>query len=277
MDRKCCSNNPFHQSEELISFLQSRKEYLLRIEKQLTRAIDKAPPGSLRINRNKGHVEYYQRETGGKANGLYLSKKNRKLAMRLGQKRYDQIARRSARDELALIDRFLTAYPELPLEMIASSLSPELRALILPIEEDDGSFALRWQNVPCPENELWEDTRRYTTARGEKVRSKSELIIANELSRAGVPYRYEYPVELKYLGTVHPDFTVLNVRLRKELLWEHRGMMDDPAYAENAVRKMAAYAANGYLPGRDMIITEETNSFPLDTELVQMLIQTFCK
>ena len=101
-------------------------------------------------------------------------------------------------------------------------------------------------------------------------------IFANELLRAGVPYRYECPVELKNMGTVYPDFTVLNIRLRKELLWEHRGMMDDPTYAGDAIRKMADFAASGYFPGINLIITEETSAFPLDTQLIRAMIQTFC-
>jgi len=65
------------------------------------------------------------------------------------------------------------------------------------------------------------------TAKGERVRSKSEIIIADSLMRAGVPYRYEFPIILNGYGKIYPDFTVLNVGLRKELYWEHLGMMDD--------------------------------------------------
>lgn len=65
-----------------------------------------------------------------------------------------------------------------------------------------------------------ESTSEFYTAKGEKVRSKSEVIIADVLSREGIPYRYEYPLYLKGIGKVHPDFTVLNVKQRKEIYWE---------------------------------------------------------
>ena len=74
----------------------------------------------------------------------------------------------------------------------------------------------------------------------ERVRSKSEVIIADTLARHGVPYRYEYPLKLKSgrdgaFRTIHPDFLCLNVRTRAEFYWEHFGLMDDPDYLERTL------------------------------------------
>ena len=38
---------------------------------------------------------------------------------------------------------------------------------------------------------------------------------------------------------IHPDFTVLNVRTREILYWEHLGMMDNKEYIESALAKIA--------------------------------------
>ena len=81
---------------------------------------------------------------------------------------------------------------------------------------------------------------------GIRVRSKSELIIANMLEQNGIPYRYEYPLMLKGMGTVRPDFTCLNIRTRKEYIWEHLGMMDNIAYANKNIVKIEAYEQSGY-------------------------------
>ena len=102
------------------------------------------------------------------------------------------------------------------------------------------------------------------TDRGERVRSKSELIIANLLSKEGIPYKYECPLRLKGFGTVHPDFTALRRNARREIYWEHLGMMDDPEYTARAVRKISAYILNGFYPGEDLIITAETNASPIN-------------
>ena len=72
------------------------------------------------------------------------------------------------------------------------------------------------------------DMCMFYTSKGERVRSKSEVIIADVLNREGVPYRYEYPIYIKGIGKIYPDFTVLNIGIRKEMIWDHFGMMDDP-------------------------------------------------
>ena len=63
---------------------------------------------------------------------------------------------------------------------------------------------------------------------------------------------------------------------RKEILWEHLGMMDDPAYAECAVRKIQSYMINGIYPGEDLILTAETRQQPLNIKIVQEVINRYC-
>lgn len=45
------------------------------------------------------------------------------------------------------------------------------------------------------------------TDRGERVRSKTEKIMADYFYRKGIEYKYEQPIYLKGLGTVYPDFS----------------------------------------------------------------------
>ena len=47
------------------------------------------------------------------------------------------------------------------------------------------------------------------TERGERVRSKSEKIIADKLFLQNIPYHYERPIYLKGFGMVYPDFCCL--------------------------------------------------------------------
>ncbi len=58
----------------------------------------------------------------------------------------------------------------------------------------------------------------YTTERGEKVRSKSEVIIANLLNKFNIPYRYEEPFK-----GIEPDFTIKNKDKSIIIYWEHSG------------------------------------------------------
>ena len=125
--------------------------------------------------------------------------------------------------------------------------------------------------------EFYEGVPEFYTTKGERVRSKSELIIADLLEKEGVPYRYEYPIYLKGLGKIYPDFTVLNVRKRKTIYWEHLGMMDDSEYVDRALKKIATYEQNGIFPGENLVLTYETRTNPINQKMVMLMIQHYLK
>ena len=60
------------------------------------------------------------------------------------------------------------------------------------------------------------------------------------------------------MGTVYPDFTFLSKKTGEEIYWEHNGMVDNPVYARNMVRKIECYENNGIFPGERLILTYET-------------------
>ena len=127
------------------------------------------------------------------------------------------------------------------------------------------------------DKDFYEDMPEFYTAKGERVRSKSEVIIADLLNREGVPYRYEFPVYLKDIGMIYPDFTVLNVKTWKEYIWEHFGMMDDMEYAERTVQKIAAYEKNDYFQGENLILTYETGRSPINQKSVMRIVEHYLK
>jgi hypothetical protein len=98
----------------------------------------------------------------------------------------------------------------------------------------------------------------HRTVRRELVRSKSEVIIANLLHAAGVDYTYERELSgTAALGTVHPDFTVVDPA-GDVLVWEHLGMLDRDDYRTSWERRSAWYAANGYEEGVNLFTSEES-------------------
>ncbi|MBQ9321830.1 MAG: hypothetical protein IJ239_05705, partial [Eubacterium sp.] len=71
-------------------------------------------------------------------------------------------------------------------------------------------YIRNWLDIQYPKKGFSEEGPEFYTSKGERVRSKSEVIIADTLARMGVPYRYEFPIRFSGTGTFHPDFTVLN-------------------------------------------------------------------
>jgi len=153
-------------------------------------------------------------------------------------------------------------------------MSKARQILISPIIDTDEMFVKKWKSVSYESSRFMKDFEFYSS-KGIKVRSKSELIIANTLEQCDVPYRYEYPLYLKGLGTVYPDFTCLNINKRKEIVWEHFGMMDNIAYANKNIAKIQAYNQSGFFTGKNMIMTFETSQNAISSNIIKNMIKEF--
>ncbi|MCR5101182.1 MAG: hypothetical protein K6B41_07485 [Butyrivibrio sp.] len=149
------------------------------------------------------------------------------------------------------------------------------KILVEPIITSDKIFVEKWLNEKISNPMEFDNETEFYSNKGVRVRSKSELIIANMLEQYNVPYKYERPLLLKKWGQVRPDFTCLNVVQRKELIWEHFGMMDSPSYANKNIVKMANYQQNGFFVGKNMITTFETSVCPISSLNVKKMIEHY--
>lgn len=107
----------------------------------------------------------------------------------------------------------------------------------------------------------WELGRTKRTSDGLLVRSKSEVIIADLLSAAGISYEYEKALETPE-GRMRPDFT-LQLPGRPPVFWEHAGMLSDPSYRSAWQKKKERYKK--YFPGQ-LVFTTETGALAQDAQ-----------
>ncbi|MDO4501680.1 MAG: hypothetical protein Q4D06_00710 [Coriobacteriia bacterium] len=263
--------------EELDKEVRRLEEVVDQARKRLA----DAPEGSLRVNCSGKLVRYqqYLGRVNGKIRERYLRKDQRSLALQLAQKDYDLRVLKQAERDLASIRRLSSrgSVGAQAIKRIYAQMGPERKSMVVPFELPDDDYALLWERENQREPLISITTRAYQTEKGDLVRSKSEVIIADKLHRAGVRYLYERPCYIEGLDTVHPDFTVLNKRTRQQFIWEHFGLMDDPDYRERALRKVSAYARSGLVLGKGLIATFETAATPLDVQLVDTYIRSFCQ
>ena len=112
----------------------------------------------------------------------------------------------------------------------------------------------------------------HKTARGELVRSKSEVIIADALFHNNLEYQYE--PELVLEGKVkRPDFKIIDADTGDIWYWEHCGMMSDSKYAKRWADKEKFYAKNGIVRGQNLIVTEEHDGEGLDSFMINEMIR----
>jgi ATP-dependent exoDNAse (exonuclease V) alpha subunit len=94
-------------------------------------------------------------------------------------------------------------------------------------------------------NDLFlEDRLINRTLRGEDVRSKSELIIANILYHHDIDYEYEGVLTFGD-ETRRPDFVIEDEDSGETYYWEHLGMLNQRSYRNNWKKKKQWYKMNG--------------------------------
>ena len=187
-----------------------------------------------------------------------------------------------------IIDSFIKKYDPQALQKVFLKESAVRQALLLNCVSEknvqdltdnsiilpDALYAELWEKYEYEKKPFLEDVPAHYTRKQERVRSKSEVLIAHTLSRLGISYRYECPLTLGE-NVIHQDFTILRIADRKTLYWEHLGLMDDTAYARSAVQRVDDYERNGIFLGEQLIISSETSRIPLNSIKVERMIRHY--
>jgi len=151
-------------------------------------------------------------------------------------------------------------------------------------EELIASLPKAYQTVPIhyfyhPQVDKWQGRQRDTdlyretaiyTYNGINFRSMSERIIAEQLDKYGLLYRYEPTFNL-IQQQVSPDFLVKNPFTNKTIIWEHFGAFNQTKYADDMNDKMDAYLNQGFDPAVDLITTYQYHI--RQPERIQKLIE----
>lgn len=238
------------------------------------------PQGHLRIaqlSQKTQKPQYYHYTNPKDKKGRFIPRKETKLAVQLAQKDYDISIIKLLKKQISQTRQYLKNINSI--SACYTKLHPARQQLITPVTLTDEQYAEQWQSVSWQGRPFAQDEHYLLTNRNEKVRSKSEVLIANALAKHGIAYRYEYPQSLKNsqnkIITFYPDFLCLNIKTRDEYIWEHFGLMDNTDYAQKAVRKLQFYAQNKIFPGRNLIITMETQTEPLTPQFVETMIKEY--
>ena len=256
----------------MIQKFREESRLLDRQIKELEMKLRKAPGGELKCARNGTGVKwYYYKDT---SRRTYLPKQNRTLAEKLALKKYNLTALEAARKKKTALDDCIRAYSEGE-NMTELLICPEskYKELLLPQISKLSSRTAEWAQEPYEKSEDHPENLRFQTKKGDMVRSKSEVFIANALYMNRVPYRYESKLDLAGYGIFFPDFLIYHPRLFKLYYWEHFGMMDDEDYSHKAYRKLEIYTRNGIVPMDNLIATDETRTNPLDPGIVEKIIR----
>ena len=263
-------------SNYFLNFLEARKRYLDNIIEEKKNSLVSAPEGRLRTSTCRGKVSYYHVTEFKDTKGRYINKDNDGLIDELAQKKYDKDAVKACEDEEADLDRLIIRQKS-AVEELYDKMPEAFKRHITPIREPDDEYIRKWLARSFEPMGFSENDPVIKSLKGLRIRSKSERLWADSFDKFNVPFIFEPTLYLEGYGWVRPDFCALNVQRRKEIYVENLGMMDDPGYAEDNVRKIRAYENNGFYLGDRLVITMETLKNPVNPRTVEDLIGKYFK
>ena len=257
-------------SEKLRDSINSRCELLTKTLKALENKIKLLPEGTIKIKKTK-YNNYFLLCIGEKE-VKYLNTGDNELIKQLIQKSYLKDSSLVTRKELSILNKVSKAYPSVTIEDMYDSLSDERKDYATPIIPGDDEYAQKWMAVPYKRKPFKKDAPEFYTLKHERVRSKSEVIIADRLNAKGIPYKYECPLKIGN-ETIHPDFSILKMSIKKVVYYEHCGKMDDPEYTKDMSERSHLYTSAKIFQGDRLFYTFETSDDPLDIKMLDEFIE----
>ena len=269
--------------EELRRLLSYNKE----LAEEYRKIIASASPGSLVTQTNRSGTQSTYLRTYSHLNGdcvctrVPVSEELKPLADSIKYAHFCMKCLEWLEADIAALEYFLKKYkgysPEKIFPLMRKSYQDLDFSIYKPIEYRDW----RGSNHSQGTNYLWEKMEERQNKSfpeglkhegpGGKFRSKSEILIATQLVRYGVEFKYE-PAVMLGDRTVYPDFAILKPKTNQIIYWEHAGMLDELEYAENLGNKLREYSAHNINMGQNIILTTESIDCPISVMHIEDLI-----
>lgn len=273
---KKCKNTEFRgiemmQGDVYLNCLLENYRKQLKSQKQELKTL---PPGSLSFARKDNvrifiHLIPGTTKTNGKPSRKGITKRP-DLIGKLARKKYLEKSIEILTEETGRLEKFLQRYTEPTASYILGMLPDSYRTLPKEMFFPKRAAEHRWAERPYQQNTKNLHEKKHITSRGLRVRSKSELLIAEKLYEYDVPFRYDALVD-NVLHTLSPDFMFLIDGCA--WYWEHCGMMGDPAYRAHNEWKLAAYQEMGIFPWKNLIVTYDTEDGIMDMRVIDAEIK----
>ena len=254
----------YHELREMRTKLEKRRE-LVRI------ALSGCPPGYLLKTKSAGRTEfihiYYE-------NGMRRKKRVKEEsaeAILLIKKKCLETEAGILDNNLKLLETLLKGFIPTGAGSIMAGLPENLREYFslstdMPAVYSDKEIE-QWAAAKYEQSDFMPEAKIHTTSWGLKVRSKSELLIAEKYHERGIPFRYEQVIRYGE-NIIVPDFTILRADL-KLFYHEHCGMPGNEKYMKHHKSKLDIYESLGIVPWDNLIVTYDSKDGNLDLRIIE--------
>jgi len=238
---------------------------------ELQASLTNLPEGTFYSVQNGKYTKWYQ-YTNGRC--ILIRKSDKSFARALAKATFLRVRLKEAEEEQSAIKAYLRNSSETNSEIFLNE-HEEIRNLL-----DQGlslpESVQQWANAPYQKPDKPYKGTLYKTLKGDLVKSHAEKEIADALFLAGIPYRYECAISFDGGRTFYyPDFTIMDPRTGRIILWEHFGMEDLNYYRHKNADKLYTYFEAGYVPGNNLICTSSSQENPLTPAKIQETIRYY--
>ena len=253
------------------------QDYCDKVSEELKGLKKKVPDGTrLHAAKHGKTYQYYIIWNGTKRVREYICKEKMEMAQYLAQIEYFEKLLERLKKDIKCLEKLKEKCPGNPFNWVEEHMSQGKYALVTPVYCNDAQYIQEWKNQIYEKMQFRDNSPEFYTRQGIRVRSKSEMIIADMLDEMNMPFLYEKPLKLE-TRTIHPDFTLLDINNRREIYWEHFGMMDDMDYRNDAFLKIRKYEECGFYQYDRLVWTFETGKQPLNTKVLRRMIIQLAK
>lgn len=257
------------------NYLNDFVQFHVDLHDNYTKQLKSLPKGKLIGRKYKDKFQYYQLLS--TINGKYTRHgigKNDHLKQQLARKEYLTKVIPILESNIKTLSKALTDYQSITPDSIINKMSDVYKSLpkqyfidksIMPEELQ------QWMDSPFDQSTFNLHEKIHTTSRGLKVRSKSELIIAETLYSYNIAFRYEQRVYVNGRRFV-PDF-IIKLPNGKLFYWEHAGMTHDKLYMHDHYNKLRYYQQADIVPWKNLILTYDNEFGELNTQIIHSEIK----
>ncbi|MBR4091244.1 MAG: hypothetical protein IKK28_10295 [Mogibacterium sp.] len=278
------NTNLIHEAKSILTDLKNTKN---RMDKQLA-SLDSYDSWRLKRNSAKQSKHcYYDLILPGSKKGKYLGNESNEKVLNVKRYRYAKKAVEIIETDIEVLEGLIRNYVSPDYSNINSRL-PVTYQTDLTADNSGEAFstslppdAIRWIKDLKKEKAKYPPYKpeqlRFEAMDGTKMRSLGEVIIANFLLMAGIPFVYEVPMKVNG-ELVLPDFRILSLLdLKTVIIIEHQGMIFTEEYPFKFIRSLRLYLQSDLVINQDLFFTFTDEKGRFDIRQLTGIIRQYIK
>ena len=273
-----------HEAKSILADLRNTKR---RMDRQLA-SLDSY--GAWRLKRNSAKQSkhcYYDVILPGSKKNTYLGNELNETVLNIKRYRYAKKAAEIIETDIEVLERLIENYISPDYSNINSHLPATYQTKLTADNSGEASGAalppdaIKWIQELRKEKDKYPPYRpeqlKYEALDGTRMRSLGEVIIANFLLMAGIPFVYEVPIKING-ELVLPDFRILSlIDLKTVIIIEHQGMIFNEEYSYKYIRSLRLYLQSDLAINQDLFFTFTDEKGRFDIRQLTSIIRQFVK